>query len=104
MILVNNELTDSGLFVFRKMRDLQYLDLQHQGASSAGITDAGLRHLADLAALKELMFFSTDISDEGLAKLTKTEDLKLLMVGRSHITPEGVAELQKQPPNCKILN
>jgi hypothetical protein len=71
--IVRARLDDSSLEKLATLRDLQYLNLDENA-----ITDAGLKVVAKMAKLTEVS------------------------LGGTRVTPQGIAELQKARPNLKI--
>ena len=68
------------------------------------ITDVGLKEIAKLQQLKELLLGDTQITDTGLAEVAKLKKLRALELDRTQITKVGVAELQKALPKCSITH
>lgn len=88
----NLSISDKGLRLLTKLRDLESLDL-----SSKRITDLGMAHLAEMKSLKTLWFQGCPITDFGLEQLTGLESLEMLMLNDTHITDEGLQFLGKLP-------
>ena len=59
------------------------------------VTDADLKHLADMTAMEVLMLDETNITDAGLAYLVRMKRLKLLVLSRTHITDAGTIYLSQ---------
>jgi hypothetical protein len=101
--------TDAGLAQLARLTKLKYLRLtevlsiSEQMADTPvphhwAITDDGLRHLAGLTNLEELVIHAPQLTDAALIHLRGLKRLKRLEIGESKITPEGLAELRKQLP------
>jgi RNA polymerase sigma factor (sigma-70 family) len=60
---------------------------------SSGVTDAGMKHLANLKNLSALMLIDTNVTDAGLKNLGKLEGLRLLSLEQAKITDVGLKEL-----------
>ena len=70
--------------------------------SRTQITDAGLKEVAKLQNLRDLVLIDTQITDAGLKDIAKLQQLRRLRLSNTKITKAGVAELQKALPKCKI--
>ena len=68
------------------------------------VSDAGLRHLANLPKLTVLDLSSTTISDEGLQHLNRLSQLRLLSLEDTQVTPAGIRTLQATLPDCRIVH
>ncbi len=92
--------TSPGLGVPRQMTDamlkdigrLEHLEALHvAGARQA--TDEGLRHLAGLKGLRQLVISGTAITDRGLAALRGLSKLEMLSLAGTSVTDEGLRHL-----------
>jgi hypothetical protein len=68
---------------------LQTLDL-----SDTGVTDAGLKHLAGLTALQELILWTAGVTDAGLKELKGLKDLRVLALRGPQVTDAGLVHLK----------
>ena len=66
------------------------------------LTDADIRNIAKLSALKYLDLQETDIRDEGLDQLSSLRRLEGLTLG-PNVTRTGVDHLQRLLPDCIIV-
>lgn len=121
------KLTDKGLRNIAELR-LPHLELLSIGYCFS-VTDAGLRHIADINTLREISLMGCTnlsdaallniassttlmgidlrgcdrITDQGLQSLAKMPSLLNVSVGGcSNITSVGIAEFQKIRPDCHI--
>jgi len=129
--LSGTAVSDHGLAALKGLRNLQDLKLRCDALSSSSVTDAGLRSVGELKALKTLQLPGASITDAGLARLQGLADLedldvsgfpsgnmKLTDAGLSHlkslsklrvlkvkhtaVTEAGVKDLQKARPDLKV--
>jgi hypothetical protein len=113
--------TDADLALLGALRHVRSLDLSH-----ANVTDEGMRHLARLATLEELLLAETRITDEGVARLgtlkrlrwlslqhcgvtdaslahlRQLEQLEVLCLHQTHVTANGLRELAAARPDLHI--
>jgi hypothetical protein len=68
------------------------------------VTDSGLKELAGLTNLQDLMLNTTLVTDAGLKELAGLKNLRSLDLRNTTVTAAGVAALQKDLPACKILH
>ena len=68
------------------------------------MTDAGLKELAPLTNLTELLLRSTNITDAGLKELAPLKKLNNLYLNGTKVTEAGIKGLNKVLPNCVIFN
>ena len=85
-----NPITDAGLKEVAKLQKLEELLLE-----SSKITDVGLKEVAKLQTLEHLNVSGTYITDEGLKELSKLQKLQGLEVAANEITDAGLKELSK---------
>jgi hypothetical protein len=76
---------------------IRYLSLQ-----ATRVTDDGLRHAADLSALRELVLVETEITDDGLHHLESLSGLTSVLLANTRVTIDGVTQLKKALPNCNV--
>ncbi|MBC8869300.1 MAG: protein kinase [Planctomycetes bacterium] len=65
--------------------------------SNSKVTDAGMHHLSQCPALRQLHLNSTQISDSGLVPLTGLRSLWTLEIAETQITDQGMDHLAKLP-------
>lgn len=88
-----------------KLKHLWIYDELHRGAIPASIphvTDAGLRHLADLKELTYLGLYGPGISDEGFRALLSLPKLSELNLQRTQVTMRGLVQFKIARPKVKI--
>jgi internalin A len=90
-------MTDAGLRELAELKTLQYLFLYN-----TPVTDAGMKELAGLTSLQALSLASTKVTDVGLKELTGLNNLQFLHLARTQVTDAGVAKLQKALPQLKV--
>ncbi len=66
------------------------------------ITDAGLKHLKGLSALRRLQLDGTQVRDAGLEHLKGLARLQHLTLHKTQVTDAGVQKLQQALPHCAI--
>jgi len=76
---------------------IRFLSLQ-----ATRITDHGLRHLARLPSLTELVLTETDISNEGLVHLRSLSNPRSIMLDSTRVTSDGVTRLRQSLPDCSL--
>jgi len=91
--------TDAGLKEVAKLTGIKELLFSFE----ARITDTGLKDIAKLPQLEGLSLMECSITDAGLREVAKLKKLKGLNLQRTKVTTAGIAALQKALPNCKIL-
>jgi hypothetical protein len=89
-------ITDTGLENFKRLAELEYLDLIGQK-----ITDAGLARLKDLNKLKDLYLSGDGITDAGLQHLQGLMNLNTLYLLQTRVTPEGKQALKAKLPKLQ---
>ena len=101
MILVETHLTDAALGHLKTLPALTslYLGGTHTDAEGvtrdggAGLTDAGLKHLAGLRSLRNLSLGGSGFTDRGLVHLKGMTGLRSLALGSPSFSDAGLAEL-----------
>ncbi len=83
-------ITDAGMKDLAQLVTLTRLDL-----TGTYVGDAGLKEAAGLTNLTNLALGRTRITDAGLAELHMLKDLRLLSLGQTKITDRGVKDLVK---------
>lgn len=97
----NAQLTDESLRTFATMKQLDGLSLQGNH-----FTDRGVAYLTGLRKLKELWIGlgPTQITDAGLKHLEKLSALKVLDVQQASITLDGLTHLVEARPNLTVYH
>ena len=90
-------LTDAGLKQLAGLKALKSLNL-----SGTKVTDAGLKHLAGLKALQKLDLEDTKVTDAGLKHLAGLKALRRLHLEDTTVTNAGISKLKRALPNCDI--
>lgn len=85
----HGQLTDVELRELRGMTQLTSLKL----GGCAGITDEGLRYVAEMPNVQRLELNGTSITDRGIELLRSLKGLKHLSLSWTHASDEGVAAL-----------
>jgi hypothetical protein len=67
------------------------------------VTDAGLKHVAQLPGLKSLTLGESAISEAGLAHLSALSSLQTLYLSALPVSDEGIKALQKAVPGLRIV-
>jgi Leucine-rich repeat (LRR) protein len=88
--------TDAGLEHLASLPQLELLALDQ-----TAITDAGMTHVAKLTQLKYLGLRKTAITDAGLAKLASLDNLRMLNVTETQTTERGLEALQQALPKLE---
>lgn len=86
--LSSHEMTDAGLVHVAKIAALRTLDI-----AQTNVTDAGLAYLGELGALRVVVLSSTDATDAGLAHLARLEALEELHLYNTKVTDAGLVHL-----------
>jgi len=90
--------TDAGLKVLAPLTALKVLDL-----TETKVSDVGLKELTALKSLQGLVLNATKVTDAGLKELAPCKELQALAVyGCSKVTDAGIAELKKTMPKLKV--
>ncbi len=95
--LANTKITDAGL------KHIANLPLTKLHLEKTGIGDEGLKHLKTLKDLQYLNVYSTKVSDAGLEHLKGLKNLKKLYVWQSQVTPEGMDSLSKAVAGIEVV-
>lgn len=90
----------TGIEAAGQMTDAMIQDVLHfeyitalKLGGSRGVTDAGIRHLAQLSRLRYLDLSGTSITDEGLAVVRALPELETLSLAWTRVTDAGVTNL-----------
>jgi hypothetical protein len=67
------------------------------------VTDAGLRTLASMPSLSELLLDTAGITDAGLEPLRTQANLKVLNLYHTLVTQKGFDSLRSALPACRII-
>ena len=73
------------------------------GLVNSKVTDAGLKKLAGLTQLRELILFNTKVTDAGLKHLAGLKQLRVLFLVGTKVTGKGKTELKKALPNLVFI-
>jgi hypothetical protein len=105
LYLGNSQITDAGLDQLITPDWSGYDCLTALGLSYCrGITDRGIRYIAELSGLTWLSLSGTKVTDEGLASLSCLSNLRQLYLPREGgVTRAGVDTLQQALPECEIV-
>ena len=118
----NTQLGDDDIVHLNGLTTLRSLKLQGTGVSDAGlkhladatelvrldlsqtseVTGSGLAHLNGLANLEALMLNHSQVTDAGLTHLEGLSSLRILHLEATRVTDEAVRRLQEALPKCKI--
>lgn len=110
--LENTEITDSGLAYLDDLDNLRSLNLfltptSQEGLTlrggRAGITDEGIKALAETSNLFELSVHGSPITDAGVVYLAEMDNLESLDLRATNITDEAVSTLVTLP-NLRSLD
>ncbi|MBM3982919.1 MAG: hypothetical protein FJ304_22135 [Planctomycetes bacterium] len=74
---------------------------KHIGLARTAVTDAGMKHLAGVAAL-DFDLSGTGITDTGLAHLEQLGGIKTLNLTGTKVSAPGVKRLQTKFPQCQV--
>lgn len=96
--LLDTRVTDASMASVSKLVNLRYLTLPDS------ITDAGLRHLAPLRCLRELVVANANISDVGVRELLALKELKMLSLHGTRVSDAGVRATIVRMPNLTDVN
>jgi len=89
--------TDEGLKSIAQMPNLRKLQLE-----GANITDAGLKHLSGLKNLTDLILNNTKVTDAGMEAVSQIPKLQNLTLFGTKVTETGVGTLKRAKPDLKI--
>jgi WD40 repeat protein len=90
-LVVNSEVTETGLAQVGRLTRLESLDLSHCGI----VTDTGLGQLKGLTNLAELNLHRAQVTRTGLAHLQSMKKLRRLHLAECSIGDEGLAVLAR---------
>ncbi|MEM7480576.1 MAG: hypothetical protein AAF481_05340 [Acidobacteriota bacterium] len=91
------KISDAGLRHLAEVPNLRSLDLH-----LPGVTDAGVAHLGALTDLRRLNLTYTKTTDAGLEPLAGLKNLQWLGLIYTRVTKAGVAKLQRALPDTVI--
>ena len=89
--------TDSGLEVIGRLKNLRKLHLE-----KTSVTDAGLTHLSGLDQLEYLNLYGTSITDSGLIHLHGLSNLRSLYLWQTNVSEKGVMDIQSNIPDLYV--
>ena len=95
--LKDTKITDAGLKHLANLKGLKKLHLER-----TAVTDDGLDNLAHLSDLEYLNLYDTKVSDAGLDKLAGLKNLKQLYLWKSATTEEGADRLKQAVPGLVV--
>ena len=95
--LYNTQVTDAGLKELAGLKNLTDLVLVCKQE-----TDAGLKELAGLQNLTYLELYSESVMDAGLKEFAALKNLTSLYLYNTKVTDAGMKELRKALPKCMI--
>jgi len=96
-------ITDAGLKHLANLKKLTYLNVCWPDKKRGGtISDKGLEEIAKVSSLETLDLRATQITDAGLSKLQGLSKLKELKLGNTAITDQGLANLQSIKSLTKV--
>ena len=90
--------SDAGLKHLADATELVRLDL----SQTSEVTGSGLAHLNGLVNLEALMLNHSQVTDAGLTHLEGLTSLRILHLEATRVSDEAVRILQEALPNCKI--
>jgi Leucine-rich repeat (LRR) protein len=91
--LDNVKITDAGLAHLGGLTKLKALHVVDQEPGHCAIGDAGIKALAAMSELEELLLPSPNATDAAADVLAKLEKLRFLNLGKTQLTAAGVAKL-----------
>jgi internalin A len=94
--LRGTHVTDADLESLKQLKSLQILNL-----SQTAITDAGLKPIASLPNLRNLIL-PVSITDAGLVHLKGLRNLKILLLNGTKVTDAGLRDIQQALPRARI--
>jgi hypothetical protein len=95
--LARSQVTDAGLAVIAKFKNLERLHLEN-----TKVSDAGVATLASLTTLEYLNLYGTKTTDAGISKLATAKALKKLFVWQTGVTQAGAKALEGKVPGLKV--
>ncbi len=81
---------DKGFELLSKVESIEALDI-----TDSAITDAGVKHLAAMPRLRELVADITQLGDNGVQALEQSQSLRRLSVAATKITDVGLVHIGK---------
>jgi hypothetical protein len=66
------------------------------------VTDAGLRHLAQMRELRDLYLNGCSVTDDSLDHLKQLTNLRTLVVTGTRISAAGAQRLRAALPKCTV--
>ncbi len=91
------EMSDSSLRFLSLPHSLRKLSL-----TLNPITGKGLKSLAGIGRLSELVLYDTEVTDDDIELMGKFSALRILNLGITRVTGNGIDRLSKLLPNCEI--
>ncbi len=92
-------ITDAGLKHVANLKELRILSLWE----TPGITDAGLAYLTALTKLQHLNLYRCEITDAGLVHLRTMENLERLDIAKTGVTGPGLSHLGRMSKLKKLF-
>src|SRR5262249_2933860 len=92
-------ITDARLKHLANLKELRIVSLWE----TRGITDAGLAHLSSLTKLQTLNLYRCDITDAGLVHLRTMDNLEMLDLGKTGVTSQGLSHLGRMSKLKKLF-
>jgi len=89
ILLSDRKITDAGLGHLKRLKKLEWLDLQ-----GTQVTDAGLENLKELNKLQRLSLSGTKITDAGVSQLKRLPDLQHLKLSGTSVLGTTLADLK----------
>ena len=83
------KLTDKGLASIARFKSVQVLSL-----INTQVTDAGLKHLADLPELKHLALYGAKLTDKAAPQLARLRNIVSLELGNTAFGDDGLKGLE----------
>ena len=95
--LKDTKITDAGLKHLANLKNLKKLHLER-----TAVTDEGLANLSELSNLNYLNLYGTKVTDAGLEKLTNLKNLKQLYLWESGVSEDGAERLKQAIPGLVV--
>ena len=95
--LKDTKITDAGLKHLANLKNLKKLHLER-----TAVTDEGLANLSELSNLNYLNLYGTKVTDAGLDKLTNLKNLKQLYLWESGVSEDGAERLKQAIPGLVV--
>jgi len=103
VVFNSTAVSDAKLEQLAPFKNLTTLELY----AGVNVTDAGVKHVANLTSLTRLTLGNVPVTDSGLRRLAALKNLATLNLsysgGSPKFTDAGVEELRKVLPNCTIV-